>query len=253
MLETIGKVLSLATSAKSLFGKSKSEKETMEDQLGMQLASARQMPSAQVEGLRAAGLNPMLAVGHGISAPPPITASPGAETQASTAKNLASAQTLALASQAALNKAQVDNVNADTLDKLEKPAATKAGVKLSEAQAKAQETLAGWQRQLEVTEGWQTKIKITEHWSKKLQYQLDQLNLANRQKAELKKLMGEATTAKTKGDLDAKLMEIERIIGMGGEAVGAITGAVANSAKAIFGNKPKTIIQKAPNITIRNK
>lgn len=251
-LETAGTVLSLANSAKSLFGGGgSSEGASLKKQLAWNLREAREYPSAQVEGLRAAGLNPMLAVGKGIDSPPALTASPGKDADISTAKQLAASQSMALASQAELNRAQTENVKADTLDKLEKPAATKAGVKLTEAQAKAQETLAGWQRQMEVTEGWNTKVKITEHWSKKLMYELDQTNLGTRQKAEIKKLMGEAQSAKTKGELDAKYSEIERIIGMGGEAVGAVTGAVANTAKAILGHKPKTIIQKAPNVVIR--
>ncbi|AXH75165.1 MAG: hypothetical protein [Microviridae sp.] len=251
-LETAGTILSLANSAKSLFGGGgSSEGASLKKQLAWNLREAREYPTAQVEGLRAAGLNPMLAVGKGIDAPPPLTSSPGKDQDISTAKQLAAAQSMALASQAELNRAQTDNVKADTLDKLEKPALTKADVKLKGAQGQAQETLAAWQRQMEVTEGWNTKVKITENYSKKLMYELDKVNLGNRQKAEIKKLMGEAQSAKTKGELDAKYAEIERIIGMGGEAVGAVTGAVANTAKAIFGNKPKTIIQKAPNITIR--
>lgn len=253
MLETIGTILGLASSAKNLFSKSKSEKDTMEDQLGMQLASARQMPSAQVEGLRAAGLNPMLAVGHGISAPPPITASPGAETQASTAKSLASATIANQTAQAALYNAQADNVKADTLNKLELPEQTKS----STALIKAQTATEAWGPE---NRKWATELLSAQYgktvaekdaisiWQRKL-VEAQTINYA----ATTKILNEELRTARTKAELDEAFMKIERIIAMGAEGAGAVTGGLANSAKALFGNKPKTIIQRAPNITIRNK
>lgn len=256
MLETIGTILGLANSAKSLFGGSGgSESSSLRKQYAWNIQAAKGMPSAQVEGLRAAGLNPMLALGMGGSMPsaPPATISPGKDADIATARTLATATAANQAAQSRLFSAQTENVEADTLDKLKKPALTEADTKLRGAQAKAQETLAAWQRQLEVTEGWNTKVKITEHWSNKLKYELDSLNLPSFQKQQLRKLLAEANSATTKADLDKSLMEIERLVAIGAEGVGAITGGLANSARALFGNKPKTIIQKAPNITIKNK
>jgi len=76
----------------------------MKDQFAWNAYSALHMPSFQVQGLRKAGLNPMLAVGKGISSPPPITSSPGSQDQASSAK-------MNSASQSAVAAAQVYNLH----------------------------------------------------------------------------------------------------------------------------------------------
>ena len=133
MFGAISSALGALSSAKSLFGKSKSEKDSMEDQLEMQLASARQMPSAQVAGLRAAGLNPMLAVGNGISSPPPISSSPGSETQAATAKSLAAASAANQSAQAELYNAQAEKTKAETATELKRPENVEAQTGVSRA------------------------------------------------------------------------------------------------------------------------
>lgn len=120
---------SLLSSAKGLFGgggDDKPEWKSMRDQVNWSLYSAKHMPNAQVMGLREAGLNPMLAVGKGISAPPPVTSSPGADTNASTSRQLAQASIAQAGSQTALNLASARNVEADTQNKKMLPGKTGA-------------------------------------------------------------------------------------------------------------------------------
>lgn len=108
--------LGIISSAKGLFGggDSKSERESMSDQYHFNSLAELESPRRQVAGLRAAGLNPMLAITKGLHSAPTVTASPGAETQASTAKSLAAASAANQLSQAALNQAQAEKVRAET-------------------------------------------------------------------------------------------------------------------------------------------
>lgn len=108
MLDTIGQVLGLASSAKSLFGGGGgSESASLKKQYAWNAYSARMLPTQQVAGLRAAGLNPMLALGMGGSMPssPPATISPGKDADISSAKTLLAAQTANLAADTALKQA----------------------------------------------------------------------------------------------------------------------------------------------------
>jgi len=117
LLDTVGTVLGLGNSAKSLFGGGgSSESSSLKKQYAWNAYSARNLPSAQVEGLRAAGLNPMLALGMGGSMPnaPPATISPGKDTELATAKQLATAQTLNLAADTALKQAAAAKTAQDT-------------------------------------------------------------------------------------------------------------------------------------------
>ena len=117
MLAEIAAGLTALNSAKSLFGGGgSSEGDSMKRQYAWNAYSARTMPSAQVEGLRAAGLNPMLAIGQGGSQPniPQITSSPGKDAEIATARQLAAAQTLNQAAQAKLYEAQADKVKGET-------------------------------------------------------------------------------------------------------------------------------------------
>jgi len=232
MFGTIASALSLASSAKNLFGKSKSEKDSMEDQLATQLESARQMPTAQVAGLRAAGLNPMLAVGNGISSPPPISSSPGSETQAATAKALASATMANQSAQAELYSAQADKTRAETATELKRPENVEAQTGVSKASvpkieqetrtsyAQMQQTgsLDRLQNQLAHTQEWVTKKSIADYFFRELELDLARSNLGPTQVAQLKKISAEARSAETEADLNESLREFERVAGIAGKA-----------------------------------
>lgn len=235
MFGAISSALGALSSAKSLFGKSKSEKDSMEDQLEMQLASARQMPSAQVAGLRAAGLNPMLAVGNGISSPPPISSSPGSETQAATAKSLAAASAANQSAQAELYNAQAEKTKAETATELKRPENVEAQTGVSRASvpkieqdtrtsyAQMQQTgsLDRLQTQLAHTQEWVTKKSIADYFFRELELDLARSNLGPRQSAEIKKIAAEARSAETEADLNESLREFERVAGIAGKAVGS--------------------------------
>jgi len=131
MFAEIASSLQALSSAKSLFGGGDeggmSNKE-YHKQLAWSARAAREMPASQVAGLRAAGLNPMLAVGKGIQAPAPFTVEPGLEQKMSTARQVAGTQAALAASsiaaqnaQAKLYDAQAENVKADTLIKAKQP------------------------------------------------------------------------------------------------------------------------------------
>lgn len=77
LASSAGSIGNLFSGVKNLFGGDDDDGPNQEELLQMQLGkqyewtahSARSLPAEQVKGLRAAGLNPMLAVGKGISAP----------------------------------------------------------------------------------------------------------------------------------------------------------------------------------------
>lgn len=127
LLGTIGTALSLANSAKSLFGGGKDEGDSMKSQYAWNAYSTYMMPTHQVAGLRKAGLNPMLAVGKGIQSAPSVTAAPGQDSQQAT--NRAQAATAAM-----LARAQIQNLEANT----EKALAEKANVNVNSARQAAE-------------------------------------------------------------------------------------------------------------------
>lgn len=249
MLETIGQVLGLASSAKSLFGGSGgSESSSLKKQYAWNAYSARHLPSAQVEGLRAAGLNPMLALGMGGSMPntPPATISPGKDADIATARTLAAATTANQAAQAKLYDKQADKVEAETQTEKLRPNQITAQTALTQAQ--------------EATEKWgpENKKWATELLSAqfgKTVAEKDAISLWQRKLVEAQTVNMDATTklineqiksAKTKADLDAAYMELERIIAMGAEGAGAVSGLVSSAAglrRAVEASKPRTTIR----------
>lgn len=137
LLGNVSSGLQILSSAKSLLGGGDDDGGMSNKEYNKQFAwsakAAQEMPQYQVAGLRKAGLNPMLAVGKGISAPAPFTVEPGLEQKMSTARQVAGTQAALAASsianqtaQAKLYDAQADNVKADTLVKQKQPANVEA-------------------------------------------------------------------------------------------------------------------------------
>jgi len=217
----------------------------MEDQFAWNAYSALHMPSFQVQGLRKAGLNPMLAVGKGISSAPPITSSPGSQDQAKAAKSNAATNAAATAMNAQVADAQIDNLKTSSAKNLadaalaaekaktesEMPAKVRQETSTSNAEMKLKDNLAALNRQLEVTESWNTKVKITQHYMNKLEYELANLNLPSRQKAELERAIALARSAKTAADVDEALLMIERSVGVGTDVLGGVLKGKSLRAK----------------------
>lgn len=252
MLDKIGQVLGLASSAKSLFdGGGGSEGSSMKKQYAWNMYSAQQaalnLPRYQVKGLRNAGLNPMLALGMGGNMPSssshPITSSPGKDADIATAKALAAATTANQAAQAKLYNTQAENVQADTADKLLKPAETTERTALLKAQA-ATEAWGPENRK------WATELLSAQYgktvaekdaiyqWQRKITEAL-----TGKYAKETELLIQEVRSAKTKADVDEALLKIERLVGIGAEGLGAVSGAVSSASglkRAIDAAKPRT-------------
>lgn len=250
MLAEIAAGLQIANSAKNLFSSGSSEGDSMKKQVAWQQYSALNMPLHQVEGLRRAGLNPMLAVGKGIEAPPNITSSPGKDAEIATARQLASQQGMVAAatvqnleSASAKNLADAALAKAQTITEGQRPENVSGDTNLKFAQQQAAGQLALLHQTNEAKESFNVKIAKTESQLRNLELSLAKLNLPGLRKAEADRAIALARSAKTTAEVDEALLMLERSIGAGGEALGAVAGAVSSASglkRALDAAKPRT-------------
>lgn len=125
-LDDIALGLSAANSAKSLLGGmfgggGKSQSDMMEEQVAWQYKMANRLPYEQVQGMRIAGLNPMLVATKGLPQGQQPTQNTQDDRQVSTARQAANSQTaLAMstaanqAAQAKLYETQAEKLRAET-------------------------------------------------------------------------------------------------------------------------------------------
>jgi len=238
---TIAAIASGLSSAAKLFGGGGDQGDSMKDQYAWNMYSARMLPQQQVEGLRLAGLNPMLAVGKGMQSAPGITNNTQDDRAINISRVNSAAQIAQTIAQTRLLDAQKENVEADTQDKLKKPGLTEAQTETErnrpeniQQQTKQLQTLERLQdtqnaltNQLRVSQEWITKQEITKHFLTKLEYELQRVYMPQRMQqeiahriAELREKLGKAA----EGDYNAKFYESE---------IGQILESVTRTVKAV--------------------
>jgi len=77
----------------------------------------------------------------------------------------------------------------------------------------------------------------------KLEYELAEVNLPALRKAELSRAIAQARSATTTADNDEALQKIERLVGIGSEGIGAVSGLVSSASglkRALDAMKPRT-------------
>lgn len=242
--------LNLFSSAKSIFGGGEDGGTTNKEyakQIIWNNQAAREYPTAQVEGLRRAGLNPMLAVGKGISGAPALVSEPGLEGKLATAKQQANAQTSLVAAQASnLQSASAKNVAdaalAEEQAKTEEARRLQMGAETAhtnvQAGLDAMRTMSTEQQWH--TEGFQTKIKELEHSLLAETYGERRATIQQ----QLDNLRQEGRSLKTKADVDALLLKYERLAGMANQATGAVSNLIPWSR--FFRSSAKDVAAGAP-------
>jgi len=238
----------ISSAVGGLLGGKKKKGPSAAKQMAMQIQAqydlARNLPTHQVAGLRAAGLNPLLAVTNGLPSGQMPTS--GAQDDRAIGLQEASvrAQVANQAAQAKLYNAQAEKTEAETETESHRPmnvaadtGAKMAQPKLLEAQtyqALSQGNLAGatkaLQEQLKATEDWRTRTATVETFMKNFEYELSLKNLPPRQMAEVRKLTAEARSAETEADLNESLRELERKMGVASKA-GGLVGSAASAAR----------------------
>jgi len=221
-----------------------SAKSQMENSIAAQYRLARGLPSAQVEGMKAAGLNPILVAtkGYGGGQAPSLGTVDDrvANIQAASAKS----QIMNQVAQSRLFNAQADKTEAETTTEKQRPANVSADTENKAAMTPKiqQDTETSYahmqqlgstsrlQDQLARTEEWKTKKSITDFFFRELEYDLARSNLGPRQAAEIKKIAAEARSAETEADLNESLRELERAAGIAGKVTGS-----ARALKNFFG------------------
>jgi len=170
-----GSLLSSAMSLGGLFGGGeRSARDQMSDQMYFSLLGTRLLPQNQVIGLRAAGLNPMLAATKG----PAVADMPSSGVTDDRSIGIQKASAMAVianqAAQARLYEAQAENVKAQTATEMERPANVAQSTRTSQEQAKSFLSASMLNRQLEANEGHKAKGIIAESWLKDLTYQIQE-------------------------------------------------------------------------------
>lgn len=224
-------------------GKGESAKKQMARQIQAQYDLAKNLPSFQVQGLRAAGLNPILAATHGPAQGQMPTSGVVDDRLVGLQEASARSQIANQTAQANLYNAQAEKTQAETETEFHRPMniAADTGAKMAQPallaaqtrQALASGDLAGatqaLQEQLAKTEAWKTRTATVETFMKNFEYELSLKNLPPRQMAEIRGLTAKARLAETEADLNESLREIEKKLGMAGQA--------ARIGRSIFGRR----------------
>jgi len=234
---------SLLSGLGSLFGgkKKKDDGPSAEELIAMQLRhqfdwsakAAIEMPAFQVQGLRKAGLNPMLAVGKGISGPDYAKASMPMDdrsislqrSQLDLQKASAMSALALQASQVELTRAQTAKTIAETETETKRPENIAGDTALKNAQQNAQQALSGLHTQQNVTSAAQQAVLEVEKSLK----DFDLKNLQPQQLVKLKQdieiMAQELKTAVRIGKLDeSKFGEVMGYIKRLTESIGLSTG-----------------------------
>lgn len=218
-----------------------------EKNLQSQYRAANRLPYEQVQGMKTAGLNPILVATKG----PPQGASAGAvhyspaddrtvsvqRQQANASSALAVSTAANQAAQAELYKAQADkinnadvpNVQADTENKRALTPQIEQQTRLAAEQTLNTGSMTMLNNALYRAKHWETKRAITQYYLENFKAELDQKNLPERQKAEISKIAAEARTANTEADLNEKMRDLERYLGAAGNLI--------STARAVFGKR----------------
>lgn len=238
-LSTASSALQVANGVKSLFGggDGASANDLSASQLHYNLLGMQHAPHATVVGLRRAGLNPMLAIGKATPQASVGMSSPVDDRQVSTARGLAAASIANQAAQADLYSAQAANVRAQTLTEAKRPGQIAQDTATSLAMEAVHRATSHLTSEKTATQRWSTLKELTNFHMDKLQYEEAFKNLPTRVKAEADSAVAAARSATTKAELDERLSELERIVAMGSEAVGAITGGIGRVVSSAVGAK----------------
>lgn len=236
----------ISSAVGGLFGK-KSKGPSLGTQMKMQADWQKQLaldlPWHQQEGLRRAGLNPILAATHGPAQGAQPTASGTDDRIVGLQEATARSQIANQTAQAKLYNAQAEKTEAETATEKERPAnvsadtSTKTAMtpkivqdtRTSYAEMQRLGSTARLQDQLARTEEWKTKKSVTDFFFRELELDLAKSNMGPRQAAEIRKIAAEARSAETEADLNESIRDLERKLGMAGQAAGI--------ARGIFGRR----------------
>lgn len=223
-------------------GKSKGPSlgQQMKMQYDYQLQGMLDAPRHQVAGLRMAGLNPILAATNGPGTTQQVSASGTDDRvvglqEASVKSQIAnqSAQAALYAAQARKTEAETkselkrpENISADTATKTELIPKLQQETRTSYAAMQREGSTSRLQDQLARTEEWKTKKSIADFFFRELEYELAKSNMGPRQAAEIRKISAEARSAETEADLNESIRELERKLGMVGQAAGLVRGVL---------------------------
>lgn len=237
----------ISSAVGGLFGGSKkkakgpSAAQLMAMQEDAQYRLARNLPTHQVAGMRYAGLNPILAATQGVASGQQPTNNAADDRMVGLQEASVRSQIANQSAQANLYNAQAEKTQAETETESHRPlnVAADTSVKMAQPrlldaqtrQALAQGDLAGatqaLQQQLTKTEEWKTRTATVETFLKNFEYELSLKNLPPRQSAEIRHLTAKARLAETEADLNESLRDLEKKLGMAGQA--------ARIGRSIFG------------------